>query len=291
MPAFVLLRFTGVNLAMFSRCPTRGYLVDRRMKKLVAPGVVVIPSSVPSTRQGPDSRGIRICVAQLGRSCALQQGFIIFTDGSAYSYDPQSNTEFELLCASVQRGKVFNFAVRRPTSGYVRGFTPPADYEIIYTFPPYPGTAPASCPLSFINWNDMIWDPPAVDPGVPPRTMTASSVGNTFVFFCDGRPSDPHVTDFPNASIGGGFNYTGAGGVCNFHFEIDQGPSVADFFINGFTQDGNPIDLVFPNPSVTGDYAFDVDAGISSVIRFDGFFQGVTGQGPTNCTGVFTPAN
>lgn len=137
----------------------------------------------------------------------------------------------------------------------------------------------------------MVWDSPIIDVGTPPRTMTASVSGNTFTLFCDGRPSDPHPTDFPNATIGGGFNYTGPGGLCNLHFEIDQGPSVAEFFITDFTQDGNPIDIVFPNPSVTGDYPFDIVAGVGSVLRFDGFFQGVTGQGPTNCSGVLTPAN
>jgi hypothetical protein len=91
--------------------------------------------------------------------------------------------------------------------------------------------------------------------------------------------------------VGGGFNYTGPGGVCNLHFDIDQGPSVAESFILDFTQDGIDISPTMPNPPTTGDYAFTVAAGISSVLRFDCFFQGVTGQGPTNCHWIFTPAN
>lgn len=261
------------------------------MKMLLPPAQIVIPSNHPRTRRGPDSRGIRICVAQIGRSCLLQQGYVTFTDGSAYVYDAPSNVEFEALCASIQRGRQFNFQVRRAAFGFVKGFTPPGDYEVIYTYPPYPGTTPTACAVSFINWNDMIWDPPVVDVGTPPRTMTALTAGNSFSFFCDGRPPDPFATDFPNADIAGGFSYTGPGGVCNLRFDIDQGPSVAAFFVIDFSQDGNPIDLMLPNPAVSGDYPFDIAPGVASVLHFEGFFQGVTGQGPTNCTGVFTPAN
>jgi len=260
------------------------------MKQLNPDGSISIPSNFPRTRRGPDSRGIRICFAELGRSCSLQMGYLIFTDGSAYAYSAPSNSDTEALCDQFRRGFVFNFFTRRSRFGFVRGFTPPADYETIYTFPPYEGVTPDACPLSFINFNDMVWDPPALDPGVPPRTITCTALNNTITWFCDGRPSAGGVTDFPNGSVGGGFNYTGPGGVCNLHFDIDQGPSVAESFILDFTQDGVDIQPTMPNPPTTGDYAFTVSAGISSVIRFDCFFQGVTGQGPTNCHWIFTPA-
>ena len=139
----------------------------------------------------------------------------------------------------------------------------------------------------------MVWDSPIIDVPTPPRTMTASVSGNTFTLFCDGRPSDPHPTDFPNATIGGGFTYTGPGGSCNLHFEIDQGPSVAEFFITDFTQDGNPIDIVFSEPQCYGLLLpfVNINRRRRQCLCFDGFFQGVTGQGPTNRSGVLTPAN
>lgn len=127
------------------------------MKKLVSPGQVVIPSNFPRTRGGPDSRGFRICFAELGRSCSLKQGFLIFTDGSAYSYDTVSNDITEALCAQLQRGLTFNRQFRRAAFGYIRGFTPPADYETIYSYPPYGGVTPAACPLPPVPWPNLTW--------------------------------------------------------------------------------------------------------------------------------------
>lgn len=135
------------------------------MKKLIAPATVVIPSNLPRTRRGPDSRGFRICVAEIGRSCVLQQGFITFTDGSAYSYDAPSLDEFVALCASLQRGKQFNSQVRRAASGYIKGFTPPPDYEAIYDYPPYPGSTPAACPLPGADWAMTDWTVTTNSPG------------------------------------------------------------------------------------------------------------------------------
>ncbi len=121
------------------------------------PPVYIIPSNQPGTKRGPDSRGIRICIAQIGRSCSLHQGYVTFTDGSAYVYDAPSNTEFEALCDQIQRGRTFNFQVRRSRGGYVKGFTPPGDYEIIYTYPPYPGVTPAACGVPFTDWASLTW--------------------------------------------------------------------------------------------------------------------------------------
>lgn len=127
------------------------------MKQKNADGSVTVPSNHPRTRGGPDSRGPRIAIAQIGRSCSLNTGYVTFTDGSAYVYDPPSKDEFEALCASVQRGKQFNYLVRRATSGYMLGFTPPPDFEVIYSYPPYPGVAPAACPLPSHPWPDLEW--------------------------------------------------------------------------------------------------------------------------------------
>lgn len=145
--------------------------------KMLQPGpLIVIPSNSPRTRQGPDSRGIRICVAQIGRSCVLDQGYVTFTDGSAYVYGAPSKDEFEDLCASVQRGRQFNFQVRRSRAGYVRGFTPPADYEIIYSFPPYPGSQPPACNVCGgmnTDFNAEVW---SVDPAGNPATIAGAGV-------------------------------------------------------------------------------------------------------------------
>ncbi len=127
------------------------------MKQLNPDGSVTVASGRPRTRRGPDSRGIRLCFQELGRSCSLKQGYLIFTDGSAYVYDAPSNEEIEALCASPIRGRQFNFNVRRALGGFVKGFTPPGDYQTIYLFPPYEGSAPTECPLTDLDWSDLFW--------------------------------------------------------------------------------------------------------------------------------------
>jgi hypothetical protein len=142
---------------MLFRCPGDALGPNCGMKQLLPGDVINIPSNLPRTRQGPDSRGIRICFQELGRSCSLQTGYLIFTDGSAYEYDAPGNTPVEQLCVALQRGKQFNFQVRRSRSGFTRGFTPPADYETIYTYPPYAGTEPAACALPGVDWSLLDW--------------------------------------------------------------------------------------------------------------------------------------
>lgn len=148
------------------------------MKMLLPPAQIVIPSNRPRTRAGPDSRGIRICFAELGRSCALMQGYLIFTDGSAYVYDAPSNDDVENLCAQIQRGRVFNLGARRAAFGFVRGFTPPPDYETIYSYPPYPGMTPASCGLPVTDWGSLVWN--GSQP-IPPFGGSVSGTGLNFV--------------------------------------------------------------------------------------------------------------
>lgn len=127
------------------------------MKKLISAGVEAIYSGRPRTFLGIDKRGIRICVKSLGRSCSLNMGYITFNDGSAYEYSAGSKADIEALCASLHRGKDFNFSTRRVGSGYVRGFTPPADYQQIYSYPPYPGVKPSPCPNTTVDWNSVVW--------------------------------------------------------------------------------------------------------------------------------------
>lgn len=85
------------------------------------------------------------------------QGYVTFVDGSAYVYTAPSNVEFEALCAALQRGRQFNFQVRRSRLGYVKGFTPPPDFDVIYTYPPYPGVTPSACPLTNLDWANLFW--------------------------------------------------------------------------------------------------------------------------------------
>jgi hypothetical protein len=177
------------------------------VKKLVTPGQTVIPSNLPRTHLGLDSRGFRICVAQLARSCALKQGFITFTDGSAYAYDSPSNADMESLCASLQRGRDFNFSVRRSRGGYARGFTPPGDFEVIYTYPPYPGTVPTACPLPGPDWPSSAWAQFTFSPGS----------GQTWTITPDPGASDTMQFDvvsaagssFGDATYNGSLSYTG----------------------------------------------------------------------------------
>lgn len=190
------------------------------MKKLVAPGQVVIASSPPSTRQGVDSRGIRICFSELGRSCALMQGYLVFTDGSAYVYDAPSNESIEALCAQLQRGKVFNFRVRRSQFGFVRGFTPPPDYETIYSFPPYAGSAPVACSLPRVDWSTLFW------------TVTTNSfgAGSSCSFDPDPGSGDTASMDYTRVAFGlsgtgqmdSDLTYAGGSDMNNLHFEIDD---------------------------------------------------------------------
>lgn len=160
------------------------------MKQLNPGPTVVIPSNHPRTRRGSDSRGIRICVQELGRSCSLDQGFIKFLDGSQYAYDPGSKADIENLCDSFIRGRQFNFSVRRAVSGFQRSPVLPGDYEVIYTYPPYPGTAPGPCPKgNFLGWFQVSSHDPSV----------VISEGNFFFQFDTalntGVPADGFVDD------------------------------------------------------------------------------------------------
>lgn len=114
----------------------------------------------------------------------LQQGYLIFTDGSAYVYDAPSNMPIENLCPSEHRGVFFNLAVRRSQFGFVRGFTPPSDYETIYEFPPYEGTLPDACSVTPPPWTDIAWT----------VTVNYSDPGNTLDFSQD--PGTGATQDF-----------------------------------------------------------------------------------------------
>lgn len=118
---------------------------------------------------------------ELGRSCSLDMGFITFLDGSQYSYDASSKAEFEDLCASVIRGKQFNFQVRRSRGGYLRSPILPPDYEVIYSYPPYEGLKPADCNICGMTNTDFTAVTWSVDPAGNSGSLTGSGVSLSFV--------------------------------------------------------------------------------------------------------------
>jgi hypothetical protein len=240
------------------------------MKKLVAPGQVVIPSNFPRTRQGPDSRGFRICFAELGRSCALKQGFLIFTDGSAYSYDAVSNDVTEALCDQLRRGFTFNRFFRRAGFGFIRGFVPPADYETIYAYPPYAGTAPTACPVPLGTWPNLLWTTSFTSDQTSTGILWTPSGGTASAIELDFDDS----IDFTNwsASGDGMATYNGpAVSAAVALLSVGAQPSASTAFSCFVLQDGNVIGF-FPhsadvNFSDPGSVMFADTMGADSVIE------------------------
>lgn len=265
------------------------------MKQLNADGTVTIPSNLPRTRSGPDSRGIRLCFAELGRSCSLGQGFLIFTDGSAYSYDAPSNTPIEALCEQFQRGKVFNFSVRRSRGGFVKGFTPPPDYETIYTFPPYEGVTPSACGVPTFNWNSLAWSTLVQDSGTPTGSASViSAAGNSFDIEAQGAPPTPGGPGAnPFIAIEGVMSYTGPAVACNVDFNIINSGAGPTFVFFQVAQDGNALTI-----DGAGNFMIADTMGVASSIVVDAQVVGQTGDsdigsssGGGEMTGVFTPAS
>jgi hypothetical protein len=188
------------------------------MKKLVALGQVVVGSGRPRTRVGPDSRGLRICFAQIGRSCSLKTAYYTFTDGSAYVYSPISNLDAEALCASPIRGRAFNFAVRRALVGFVRGFVPPGDFEVIYSFPPYAGSQPAACSTGTLDWTLLVWDTYTLLNFPPDAIVTGVAAGDSFNGQCQGINLDAGISPV-HASL----TFTGPSQNCELHFDLVDG--------------------------------------------------------------------
>ena len=249
------------------------------------PPVIIIPSNFPRTRRGPDSRGIRICVAQIGRSCSLDQGFVIFTDGSAYSYDPPSKDEFEALCASLQRGKQFNFQVRRARGGYVRGFTPPADYEVIYNFPPYAGSVPAACPVPPVPWPNLTWtttastaDPAASILWTPGYAVSASQQldFDANAVFTDSSASADGLATYNGPSAPGAvaFSCAGTSAVPSDSFTvsvIQDGTTIGFFHHGGSVNFTDPGAFTFAD-TMGADSAIEVQVSAGGVNNHPGDF-------------------
>lgn len=181
------------------------------MKQLIAPGVVVVPSGFPRTRRR-DSRGIRICFDSLARSCGDQTGFFNFTDGASYEYFPVSNGDAEVLCASGIRGRFFNGSIRRSNGDYLRGYTPPGDYEIIYQYPPYFGVAPAACGVPGVNWNLLSWSP------ITAATFDAAGVFAGSHFSLSGSWAGPFLGQNATWAWEGTMSYTGGPVSASFNF-------------------------------------------------------------------------
>lgn len=261
------------------------------MKQLNPDGSITIPSNLPRTRRGPDSRGIRLCFQELGRSCLLQQGYLIFTDGSAYAYDAPSNVEIEALCDSLIRGRVFNFSVRRSRGGFVKGFTPPADYQTIYSFPPYAGSAPTACPIINIDWTQLLW-------------VVVSEVpcgGSVWSWDQNGTQADfqrlglsngtfsCHATWETSASL----TYSGPAQNSNLHLHQESSHGVFAWGMTvTVTVNGTPVLSVSPSgpPDVDTDYPFTVPdtGGASWVVAVDITYSTNAGFGDINWFAVTT---
>ena len=268
--------------------------VSCRMKKLNPGNKIVIPSNLPRTRHGPDRRGPRICVLELGRSCALGQGFIVFTDGSAYSYDPPSSAPFEMLCASPQRGKDFNHLVRRAASGYIKNFVPPTDYQAIYDYPPYAGIAPIPCVSPGINWNDIVWQTFALTSGDPSGFASATfNPAHTFYISVMGAAPFPGgASANPFVRLFGTLVYLGPAVDCVISLDgvsFGTGPAFLSLDIQ---QDGNPL-ISYPG----GPFTVADTGGVGSTLTVDVQLVGFTGDatmgtnsGGGNLTGALAPA-
>lgn len=235
------------------------------MKKLVSPGTVVIPSGYPRTRRR-DSRGVRICFAGLARSCADMEGFFEFTDGSNYAYTPVSNGLAEVLCASSQRGRFFNLSIRRAVFGYTRGFTPPADFETIYSFPPYLGTAPAQCSMAMLDWSMLVWDT-YVPFGFPPSTVTGSAAGASFNFALLSPVPPGNNAGFQ--PVHASLLYTGPTQNAQLAFTLSTlvGPNEQIDIV--VAQDGALVARIQDAPGSVGTtvYPFTIAAGVNSLIE------------------------
>jgi hypothetical protein len=240
------------------------------MKQLNPDGSITIPSNLPRTRRGPDSRGIRICFSEIGRSCALKTGYLTFTDGSAYEYAAPGNTDVEQLCAALQRGRMFNFSVRRSRGGFTRGFIPPGDYQIIYSFPPYAGTQPIDCADIKPDWTMTGWS----------VTTAAPQAGQTITFSLDPGTGDTEVASFSgvghtfsgNWTYEGDLSFTGPATNCQLDYVITS--AGANTFWNvqvDVYQDGVNIltQNFFGTGSVSNSFPFTVadTAGAASALQ------------------------
>jgi hypothetical protein len=136
---------------------------------------------------------------EIGRSCSLMQGYIIFMDGSAYVYSAPSQEEFEQLCDNLHRGAQFNFQVRRAVFGFTRGFTPPADYEVIYEYPPYEGTAPGVCDICSGHVTNI--EDCAYTLGIVDGTGSVSNAGNVVTFGWDDHGSGGAFGNFQSVDF------------------------------------------------------------------------------------------
>jgi hypothetical protein len=164
------LRLDGSKVKLYDLCC---------MKALVAPGVVQISSSPARAKFAPLNPPRPPCFLQLWRDCTNLDAYLVFANGDIYHYDTPSDETAVALTVAVTHGLAFNQGLRRSFSvpgGYEFVGSIPGTANLIYQFPPYPGTDPGPC-IASLNFNDLIWDS-------PPDTDTPTGTGfNTFSNF------------------------------------------------------------------------------------------------------------
>lgn len=162
------------------------------------------------------------------------------------------------------RGRDFNFRVRRSVAGFVRGYTPPADFETIYSFPPYAGVVPAACALPGVDWSLLVWDDFTFHFTGSGATGTGAASGDSFFFdMVSGATSADQAALSAHAALP---PYTGPSQNANITLtEILADPDT--FFAIQVLQDSVQVALIFEGGPTTQD--FTIAPGSASLIEIN----------------------
>jgi len=272
------------------------------MKALVAPGVVQITSTLARGRFAPLNPPRPPCFAELWRDCTNLDCYLVFANGQIYHYDTPSDQVAVALTVAVKHGLSFNSGFRRSFSipgGYEVVSSIPVTADLIYSFPPYPGTDPGPCTAS-LNFNELVWDsPPDTDTPTGTGFNTFSNFQNSYSMFS----SCPNV-DNSNATGSNSAQLTAtltADVACNLQWTLSDynegfagSPSSAEFVVldSTFTLFLN---VFFDNTTSTGVYNFPFTVPATAVMPL------IVGYSTNSCSsigaiasirhsGVLTPA-
>jgi hypothetical protein len=190
------------------------------VKTLVSPGVVGLVSAPARRRFADPTHSRPPCFAAIYRDCTDDSAYLVFANGVTYRYDPSAGDVSVDITTATTHGRYFDFFARRQPgdAGYERwtgGI--PGTAELIYSFPPYPGTDPGPCALG-INFNDLVWDSP------PDTNVEIGTGTNTFSNFQNAGALDTNVP-LPGISLAGFANFgmltfVGPDQACSFEVDI-----------------------------------------------------------------------